>query len=249
MVYSRGARYFKNGNIRASEHHTERTKANLGGHCTLLPACVFTASARKIWPVKSRLSACIAAISREVNEEEMNKKQIKSKVTELLSSGQKKSEVFAQLSGHGVKDRYLAHYIASYADPLICYEHDGKKKVLIALMCIQAALGFIYVASIGGKSGAGVIWLISSFVALFPLLFAWAFHKHVAGAYNLYIFLSIIHLPKQFAALSSMPVTTSIGLAIGIGTLALVLYLRSKIFPDFAFISPKKIGGRYVFSS
>ena len=41
---------------------------------------------------------------------------------------------------------------------------------------------------------------------------------------------------------------TSIGLVVGIGLLAFVWYLRQKMFPDFALISPKKIKGQYVFS-
>ena len=42
----------------------------------------------------------------------MNKKEIKAKVTDLISSGMAKSEVFTQLSGHGVKDSQLAYFIA-----------------------------------------------------------------------------------------------------------------------------------------
>lgn len=178
----------------------------------------------------------------------MNKKEIKSKVNELLAAGVAKADVFARLSGQGVKGNRLAYYIASHASHRLCDQYAGKVNILITLMFVQALLGFFMGFVIGAKLGPNAQWVAGAFVASIPLLFAWGFYKNYAGAYNAYILLSIVQLPKQFSGFSDNPIATSIGLAVGIGILIFVWYLQQKIFPDFAFIAPKKIKGQYVFS-
>ncbi|HEX5337932.1 MAG TPA: hypothetical protein VFW53_05815, partial [Gallionella sp.] len=101
---------------------------------------------------------------------------------------------------------------------------------------------------IGSKIGPNAQWIIGAIVASIPLLFAWGFYKNHAGAYNAYILLAIIQLPKQFSGFADSPVATAIGLAVGAGLLIFVWYVRQKLFPDFAFTAPKKVKGQYVFS-
>ncbi|MNT77886.1 hypothetical protein D3C72_2170550 [compost metagenome] len=48
--------------------------------------------------------------------------------------------------------------------------------------------------------------------------------------------------------LASGTVSTYVGLAISIGMLVFVCYVRQKLFPDLAFLAARKIKGRYVFS-
>lgn len=177
----------------------------------------------------------------------MNKAEIKSKVDELLSSGVAKSEVFAQLSGQGAKDSQLAYFIASYPDPVRCDEHSGKVNVLITLMLIQALIAFLLGFGIGAKIGPNAKWIVGALIALIPLLFAWGFYANRVGTYNAYMLLSIVQLPKSFEGFSSAPFVSSIALAIGIGLIAYVWYVREKIFPGFAFTTPKKVKGQYVF--
>jgi len=178
----------------------------------------------------------------------MKKKEIKTKVRELLSSGTAKSEVFAQFSGQGIKDSQLAYFIAAHPDPARCDEHSGKIKVLIAIMLVQTLIAFLLGFGIGAKIGPNAQWIVAVLVSLIPLLFAWGFYKPLVGAYNAYIFLGIIQLPKSFEGFTADPVTTSIIIAINISILAFVWYVRAKIFPDFAFVTPKKVKGEYVFS-
>ena len=70
------------------------------------------------------------------------------------------------------------------------------------------------------------------------------FYTHRVGAYNAYILLSVIQLPRSFEGFTSSPVATLIAVGLSVGVLAFVWYVRSKLFPDFAFITPKKIRGR-----
>jgi hypothetical protein len=178
----------------------------------------------------------------------MNKKEIKNKVNELLASGVAKSEVFAQLSGQGVKDNQLAYYIAAYAPPHLTEEYAGKVSTLVTLMFVQALIASFMGFIIGAKIGPTAQWVFAVLIASIPLLFAWGFYKNYVGAYNAYILLSVVQLPKQFTGISESPIATSIGIAVGLGILIFVWYLQRKIFPDFTFVAPKKIKGKYVFS-
>ena len=178
----------------------------------------------------------------------MNKKEIKASVQNLLEKGTKKSEAFAQLSGQGVKDSQLAYFIASYADPRRCFEHGSKVNGLIMLMFVLALIAFPFGFRIGAQIGPNAKWIFGVFVALITLLFAWGFYRHKVGAYNAYLLLTIVQFPKSFEGFSAIPVATSVGLALNVALLAYIWYVREKIFPGFAFITPKKIKGKYVFS-
>ena len=72
----------------------------------------------------------------------MNKKEIQAKVRELLVAGTPKAQVFEQLAGQGAKDSQLAYFIASYADPHRCSDHERKVNVLVTIMFIQALIAF-----------------------------------------------------------------------------------------------------------
>jgi hypothetical protein len=180
----------------------------------------------------------------------MNTKEIKAKVNALLSSGMAKAEVFAQLSGQGIKDHQLAYFIASYPDPARCEQHNGKVNALITIMFIQAVIGFLGGYGMGAEIGTNAKWIVGFLAGGIPLLFAWGFYTNRAVAYNLYILLSIIQLPRGvLEGFKSGLVGVAISIAmINIGLIAYVWYVRAKIFPDFVFIGPKKIKGEYVFS-
>lgn len=178
----------------------------------------------------------------------MNKREIKNKVGELLLAGVAKSEVFAQLSGQGMKDNDLAYCIASYVTPWLSEQYAGKVNILITLMFIQALLVFFIGYGIGAKIGPNAQWIIATLIASIPLMFAWGFYKNNVGAYNAYLLLSIVQFPRQFSGFMESPIVSSIGLAIGLSLLAFVWYLHQKLFPDFVLTTVKKVKGEYVFS-
>lgn len=178
----------------------------------------------------------------------MDKKQIKQKVAELLNAGKPKSEVFQTLSGGVVKDNQLALFIASHANPQLYERHDKKINALITIMFIQALFAALLGGVIGAKIGPIAAWGIAAFCALIPLLFAYGFYNNHAGTYNAYIVLTLIQTPKMFTGFAHSPTATVIGSIIGLGILGYVWYVRSLLFPDFTFISPKKSKGQYVFA-
>ncbi|EAT17185.1 hypothetical protein HTZ97_00750 [Desulfuromonas acetoxidans] len=177
----------------------------------------------------------------------MNKKEITAKVHELLASGMHKSDVFTQLSGQGVKDSYLAHAIASYPNPILCSRHGLKVSILVTIMVIEAGLGLWLGYSIGALIGPNAKWIAGLLTAAIPLLFAWGFYNHFAKAYNIFIILTIVQFHNVLRGFTEEPISTSIAVVINIGVLSYVWYVRQKLFPDFAFITPKKVQGEYVF--
>lgn len=178
----------------------------------------------------------------------MNKKEIQAKVHDLLAAGTAKTDAFTQLAGQGVKDSKLAYFIASYADPNRCDKQERKVNILITIMFAQALITSFLGFGIGATIGPNAKWIVGALIALIPLLFAWGFYTHRVGAYNAYILLAIVQLPRSFEGFTSSPVATSIAIAVNVAVLGYVWYVREKLFPDFAFITPKKIKGKYVFS-
>ncbi|WP_085706093.1 DUF3592 domain-containing protein [Pseudomonas sp. B8(2017)] len=186
--------------------------------------------------------------SESVSQSALSKKEVQEKVRELLDANIAKSEVFSQLSGQGVKDSQLAYFIASYADPVRCDEHDRKVNILITIMLVQALIGFILGMTQGAGIGPAAKWIVSISMILIPLLWVWGFYNHRVVAYNAYILLALPQFPKTLAGFASNPATTTVSLVISIVMLAFVWYVRGKIFPDFAFVTPRKVKGKYFFT-
>lgn len=179
----------------------------------------------------------------------MNKKEIQASVRQLLDRGVPRSEVFARLSGQGMKDSRLAYFIASRVDPARREQHRGKVRVLVALMVVLALIGFVVGFGTGARIGPNAKWIFAFGIALLTLLFAWGFHAARVGFYNAYILLSIIQIPKSFEGFAADPLSASIGLAFNGGLLAFTWYVRHCLFPDFNFLNPRKVKGQYVFSA
>jgi len=178
----------------------------------------------------------------------MNKKEAQAKISELLSAGEKKQQVFAELSGNGVKDRVLAYFIASHVDLRRCADNKIHRGIVIAIACIQvllAGLAGLYVAT----SLSVIVGLVVAIIGmLFGTLFVWGFSKNKASMYSVFILLSLSQLPRQLEGFMDNPIPAAVGLAIGIGLVAYVWFVRQRLFPDFAFIGARKVAGQYVFT-
>lgn len=144
----------------------------------------------------------------------MDKKELKAKVKELLDSGKTKTEVFKKLSSPDIKEGVLAYYIASYVYQERVKEQKWKINIIIFTMVIQALLIFLI--------GLGISIILALILTLIPVIFIWAFKKNHIGAYNAYLVLTVVQLPKSIEGLIKDPIATTIGLAISIGLFALV---------------------------
>ncbi len=179
----------------------------------------------------------------------MNKKQIQEAIHTHLSRGRPKHEVFRMMSGQGVSDRVVAHTIAAHASPERLRLHAKLIDAMIVISWLQMALavGMGVLMGIGTHAGWIALLVITAILGGLTYLFVWGFTRNRAWAYNATIFLSILNLPKALGDLGQAPVANGIALVLGVALIAFTWFVRSKLFPDFAFIGPRKLKGSYVF--
>ncbi|MEN6473728.1 MAG: hypothetical protein ABFD81_06930 [Syntrophaceae bacterium] len=179
----------------------------------------------------------------------MKKKEVQIEIHRRLAQGESKSSVFQMLSGKGIKDRVVAHIIASYADPKLCVRHVKLIKIIVAIAWIELVVGILVSIVLSAKLGLILTLLITAFAGAFCYLFVWGFTNNKAWAYNVSILLSITNIPKSLSGFSETPVANTLILIINVAVLAFTWYLRDKIFPDFLFVTPRKVNGTYIFSN
>lgn len=136
----------------------------------------------------------------------MKLKELKQQISSQLAGGMKKSEVFEQVCQQGAKPRAAAKLIASYADPARCAAHRGKVKVLVGIMCFLVMICFISGYFTGMDKGQGGSWIFAILMAIIPAAFAQGFYRNSASAYNIYLILTIIQLPRAFEGFTQTPV-------------------------------------------
>ncbi|WP_191485051.1 hypothetical protein [Pseudomonas sp. FEN] len=178
----------------------------------------------------------------------MDKKQTRQQAIESLNAGTPKSQIFASLRGGALKDRALAALLANHPDPELYTRHHWKVIGVLAIMILQgllaAAVGFVLGASIGPTA----IWLMPLAFAVIPFLLAYGVYRNHSSYYTVYVLLNVSQFHRAFEGFSEEPITTGIAVLIGFASLVYVLYVKSLLFPDVVFMSPKKIKGQYVFS-
>ncbi|CAD9226928.1 Permeases of the major facilitator superfamily [Burkholderia cenocepacia] len=178
----------------------------------------------------------------------MNRKEAKTRIAVLLSAGTRKADALAELSGQGLKDRVLAHLIASRPDPERCRKNKVHIRILVALGIAQLVISLM-LAYYFFVSGAGNV-LVTVFLALtvpLSLLFIWGFATHRVGAYHAFIVLSLLQIPKAVADLGRDPAAALPSLAITLVLVGYVWFVRTRLFPDYGWFTPRKVEGRYAF--
>ncbi|MGU3781283.1 permease [Burkholderia metallica] len=178
----------------------------------------------------------------------MNRKEAKTRIAVLLSAGTRKADALAELSGQGLKDRVLAHLIASRPDPERCRKNKLHIRILIALgiaqLAISVMLAYYFFAT---GAGSGLVLVFLALTVPLSLLFIWGFATNRVGAYHAFILLSLLQLPKTIGALGRDPATALPGLVITLLLVGYVWFVRNRLFPDYGWFAPRKVDGRYAF--
>ncbi len=177
----------------------------------------------------------------------MKAKQIKAEVHRLLSAGQPKDQVYQQLLAAGAKARTTAVAIASYAKPELVLQHARKIDALIVITWLQLAFAVLVAIGLGLQHGLGFLAFMVAFVGGFCYLFVWGFTHNRAWAYNGTFLLGLGNAHKALSGFTEAPLMGTVILIVSWGPLFYTMYVRSKLFPDFAFMSPPKKNGQYVF--
>lgn len=207
----------------------------------------------------------------------MNHSEIVRKVKYLLSFGNSKAEVYAQLSGHGVKDSQLAWVIAGQPDAALHEKHRWKVRALATLLIVESIAWMAIVAYVltiatpAAKPGVVATLILASI----PLLFAWLLSRRDGLQFTKYLVLAqmfvVVYLIAGFEPtlttvlfglstgvmvpmlivqeLVSGSVGHGIALRMAILQIAYVWHVKRALFPDIGLFRAKKHNGRYVFSS
>lgn len=178
----------------------------------------------------------------------MNVRQVRTEIDGLALLGVGRSAIFARLRGRGMKDSRLAWLVASHVDGRRRAENRWHVRIVVAIVLVQAAADFLDAFGLGQAVGPGLGWVAGAASLAFGLMFAWGFHRDRAGAYNAYILMALVQLPLQLDDFSASAAGMLTGLLVGLVLPGYVWWVRTRVFPDFYFLSPRKSAGQYVFS-
>ncbi len=179
----------------------------------------------------------------------MNKKELKQTITEMVDSGKPKQDIFQALIDNGENTRTVANLVASLPSQHRYKKNQKKINILIGAMFIWALISAPNGYITGLKTSIEYGWTLAFLSFLVPLLYAYGFYKNYVKAYNILITIGLISIFFGFAKLFKLPnADTYISLCFNTLLLVYAWYLRTRLFPDFFILSPKKINGQYAFS-
>lgn len=177
----------------------------------------------------------------------MGQKSLKQQIDERLSKGMSKAEVFAELHGTSAQDRRIAQLIAAYPDPVLCERHKTLRRLVLALASVQLVVAVGY-GLLVQQDGGALLRLWAGLAAVFVQgVLLWAFIRNSVGAYNAYIVLAMSQLSRPFLLWKSNPGVALAAVALSLGLMFFVRYVRLRLFPDATLLGVKKIRGRYAF--
>ena len=177
----------------------------------------------------------------------MNRKEAKTRIAVLLSAGTRKADALAELSGQGLKDRVLAHLIASRPDPERCRQNKLHIRIPVALGIAQLAISLMLAYYFATGAGNGLVLVFLALTVPLSLLFIWGFATHRVGAYHAFILLSLLQVPKTIAEPRTRSVDRAAEPAITVLLVGYVWFVRNRLFPDYGWFTPRKVEGRYAF--
>jgi hypothetical protein len=182
-------------------------------------------------------------------EVQMKNRDIKQSITQLMTSGVMKPDIYSMLVGQGAREKAVARHLAAYRDTHLRDENRTMLRVLIVVMLIQAVIAYLLGSALSTGGGHGPGWLWGGLFAAIPLLFALGFYRQVLFAFNAYIALTLIQLPKLLTGITETPTESLFAVAINLAILAFVWFVRSRLFPDIGIFGPRKADGNYVFTT
>ncbi len=156
-----------------------------------------------------------------------------------FDNGERLSDLYNKYKNDEISEKRLSTLLGNLKDKNLIKKHKTVNKVLIFVMCILTLFSVVIGYSLGINSGSSspIYWTL---IAILPAMFTYGFIRNNQGAYLGYILLSLTQLPKSFVGFGDNPIADVLGVAISISVIALVWYVKSKLFPYMGFIGPKK---------
>ena len=171
------------------------------------------------------------------------------RLSNMLAMGMRKQDVFAALCQEGFKEKQAAYLIASHLAPVNAQKNQMHVFLLVAMASIQLLLGLFSIYSLTEGGHLPIIFTLVAFllIALICGAFIYGFAKRFLGAFNAYMMLTLVSMPRQMIEFRDDPLVTLLGLAISVATAGYVMFVRAKLYPDFMLFTPRRIDGKYVF--
>lgn len=191
----------------------------------------------------------------------MNRKEARAQIAQMLASGGRKATVFDTLSGRGVADKRLAWMIASHVDPQRAADNRFHAWVLVGVTFLQLVFGLFLMMGFWHRLPGVVDWIALLFLLAWSGLFMYGFLVNRAGTYTAVLLLTVMNAFQRLkggahgvqgvhgvhAVHSAHLGMTLFGWLLSAALFGYVLFVRGRLFPDFAWIGPRKRGGQYVF--
>lgn len=164
-----------------------------------------------------------------------------------LDNGASLEEIFEKHQDNKFSSKKYALMVATLKDKRLIEKHKRANSILIFLMIVLTVLTAVagYILGIEADLGSPYYWAA---IAIVPLLFLYNFIKVNYQAYAIYLILSITQFPRGFEDLGEDIVADVIGISFSILLIALVWYLKAKLFPTMGFVGVKKnFEGKFIF--
>lgn len=178
----------------------------------------------------------------------MSKKDMKKEMQALHDQGQHKMDIFNEFKGKGLKEKELAQIVAQLKDRTLCALYETKNNILITLIFIQTFFVAFASYQIAIQSNFSP-YVFAAVGASIGLLFIYGFYRFSPVAYQVFILLTIIRLPREIEPLSKGGAVELIAFVVSMCIFIYVWYLKSKLYPDLGLFGAKKSNGVYNFSS
>jgi hypothetical protein len=156
-----------------------------------------------------------------------------------LDSGVSLQAIFEKNKSDDIKEKKLAYLVSSLKDKTLIQKYKTANNVLIGIMVVITIISAFAGYGIGVEAtpNSAIYWTA---IAIIPMLFLYGFFKINFQAYLAYLFLTISQFPKYLINFGAEPVTDIIGLVVSISIIALVWFLKGKLFPYMGFLGAKK---------
>lgn len=156
-----------------------------------------------------------------------------------FDAGQSRYEIYQKYKGSSLSQRRLVVLVSALKDKALIEKYKTANHVLIGLMAVISLITAMAGLGLGIPAGSAspLYWGVS---ALVPLLFMYGFIRVNHEAYLIYAALAITQLPRGFLGFGQTVGMSLLELGLGIGLIALALFLKAKLFPYMGLMGAKQ---------
>ena len=156
-----------------------------------------------------------------------------------FDSGESLQTIYENNKSDDIKEKKLAYLVGSLKDNSLIKKYKTANNVLVGIMVVLTIFTAFagYGLGVEASSDSAIYWTA---LAIFPIIFLIGFIKNIYQIYLIYLVLTLSQFPKSLTNFGADPVYDIIGLVVSISVIALVWFLKVRLFPYMGFFGPKK---------